>query len=85
MSPLLLVEKHWLHVGALLNVLRQDRLKANPSILDAVTACAAAKKLPPPGWTKTKDSVNGVFSPTSRSLRKGMSSLARSWDTLALM
>jgi hypothetical protein len=33
-----------------------------------VSACAAANKLPPPGWTKSAEEVDGVFSPTSRSL-----------------
>ncbi|KAJ9608246.1 hypothetical protein H2200_007234 [Cladophialophora chaetospira] len=36
--------------------------------LASLTACAAAKKLPPPGWTKTKQAVDSVFSPTGRDL-----------------
>lgn len=34
----------------------------------AVAACAAAKKLPPPGWTEVDMSVDSVFSPTTRDL-----------------
>lgn len=34
-----------------------------------MTACAAAKKLPPPGWTKLSEDVNSVFSPTTRDLK----------------
>jgi hypothetical protein len=45
----------------------------------AVTACAANKKLPPPGWTPTKDSVNEVFSPTTRELKPG--ALPGSWSS----
>jgi hypothetical protein len=44
-----------------------------------VTACAATKQLPPPGWTPTKDSVKEVFSPTTRELKPG--TLPGSWST----
>lgn len=37
-----------------------------------VTACAAANKMPPPGWTKPKSNVDSVFSPTTRELGSGM-------------
>ena len=33
-----------------------------------VSACAAAKRLPPPGWTPLADDVDSVFSPTTREL-----------------
>jgi hypothetical protein len=36
-----------------------------------VSACAAAKQLPPAGWTSTKESVDKVFSPTTRELKPG--------------
>ncbi|KIW15973.1 hypothetical protein PV08_06023 [Exophiala spinifera] len=34
--------------------------------LASLTACAAAKQLPPAGWTKTKESVTSVFKATGR-------------------
>ncbi len=34
-----------------------------------MTACAAAKQLPPPGWTKLAEEVNSVFSPSTRELK----------------
>ena len=34
-----------------------------------MTACAAAKQLPPPGWTPLAEEVNSVFSPTTRELK----------------
>ena len=40
--------------------------------LASLTTCAAAKKLPPPGWTKTKQGVDAVFSPTGRDLGKDL-------------
>lgn len=43
--------------------------------LASLTACAAAKKLPPPGWTKTKQSVDSVFSPTGRDLGKDIGAM----------
>jgi hypothetical protein len=33
-----------------------------------VSACAAAGKLPPPGWSKPEQNVESVFSPTTREL-----------------
>ncbi|KAF2403124.1 hypothetical protein EJ06DRAFT_528081 [Trichodelitschia bisporula] len=36
--------------------------------LASLVACAAAKKLPPPGWTKPAKRVESVFSPTTRDL-----------------
>ncbi len=43
--------------------------------LASLTACAAAKKLPPPGWTQTKQSVESVFSPTGRDLGKDIGAI----------
>lgn len=40
--------------------------------LASLTACAKAKKLPPPEWTKVEQSVDSVFSPTSRDLQQGL-------------
>lgn len=37
-----------------------------------MTACAAANKMPPPGWTKPKNDVESVFSPTNRELGSSM-------------
>lgn len=37
-----------------------------------VSACAAAKKLPPPGWTPPASAVDSVFSPTGRDLGKSL-------------
>lgn len=37
-------------------------------LMRAVTACAAAKKLPPPGWTRVADEVT-IFSPSTRELK----------------
>ncbi|KAE9982254.1 hypothetical protein EG328_011050 [Venturia inaequalis] len=34
----------------------------------SLTACAAANKMPPPGWTKTKNNVGSAFSPTNSEL-----------------
>ncbi|KAK4541676.1 hypothetical protein LTR36_007820 [Oleoguttula mirabilis] len=36
--------------------------------LASLSACAAAKRLPPPNWTPLNEEVNGVFSPTTREL-----------------
>ncbi|KAF1912365.1 hypothetical protein BDU57DRAFT_559610 [Ampelomyces quisqualis] len=36
--------------------------------LASLTACAAAKKLPPPGWTPPSEAVDSVFTPTGRDL-----------------
>lgn len=38
-----------------------------------VSACAAAKKMPPPGWSIPENAVDGVFSPTTRELQQSMS------------
>ena len=38
-----------------------------------MTACAAAKKLPPPGWTQPSQAVDSVFSPTTRELQNSTS------------
>jgi hypothetical protein len=38
-----------------------------------VTACAAAKHIPPPGWTKPSETVDSVFSPTTRQLKNSTS------------
>ena len=38
-----------------------------------MTACAAAKKLPPPGWTPPSQAVDSVFSPTTRELQDSTS------------
>ena len=35
----------------------------------SVSACAAVKRLPPPGWTPLAEEVNTVFSPTTRELK----------------
>lgn len=39
--------------------------------LASLTACAAAKKLPPPGWTQPSEDVTKVFSPTTREVQQG--------------
>ncbi|KAF3927405.1 hypothetical protein ABW21_db0205841 [Orbilia brochopaga] len=41
---------------------------AGGEALASLTACAAAKKMPPPGWTKPRENVASVFSPTTRDL-----------------
>ncbi|KAF7197908.1 hypothetical protein HII31_00622 [Pseudocercospora fuligena] len=38
--------------------------------LASLTACAAANKMPPPGWTTPSKEVNSVFSPTTRELKE---------------
>lgn len=45
-----------------------------------VSACAAAKKLPPPGWTKPQEAVDSVFTPTGRDL--GSSMISSLWFSL---
>ncbi|KAL2415585.1 hypothetical protein ABEF95_014121 [Exophiala dermatitidis] len=40
--------------------------------LASLSACVAAKKMPPPGWTKTKESVHSVFSATTRDRGKNL-------------
>ncbi|KAK6431089.1 hypothetical protein LTR95_012754 [Oleoguttula sp. CCFEE 5521] len=39
--------------------------------LASLSACAAKGKLPPPGWTSIPESVDSVFSPTTRQLKPG--------------
>ncbi len=36
--------------------------------LASLSACAAAKKMPPPNWTKVEQNVESIFSPTKREL-----------------
>ena len=43
-----------------------------------VTACAKARKLPPPGWTVPASSVESVFSPTGADLGKSKARLSAS-------
>ncbi|EWC48936.1 hypothetical protein DRE_00241 [Drechslerella stenobrocha 248] len=43
--------------------------------LASLTACAAAKKLPPPGWTQPNEQVRSVFSPTTRDLGSDLGAL----------
>jgi hypothetical protein len=51
------------------------------SLTSAVSACAAAKKLPPPGWTTPSQAVDSVFTPTGRDL--GNSSISSLWQSLS--
>jgi len=46
-----------------------------------VSACAAAKKLPPPGWTAPSEAVDSVFTPTGRDL--GNSTISSLWQALS--
>ena len=46
-----------------------------------VSACAAAKKLPPPGWTPPSEAVDSVFTPTGRDL--GNSAVSSLWQILS--
>lgn len=46
-----------------------------------VSASAAAKKLPPPGWTKPASAVDSVFTPTGRDL--GNSTISTLWQRLS--
>lgn len=46
-----------------------------------VSACAAAKKLPPPGWTTPSTAVDTVFTPTGRDL--GNSTISTLWQQLS--
>jgi hypothetical protein len=46
-----------------------------------VSACAAAKQLPPSGWTPPSQAVDSVFTPTGRDL--GNSSISSLWQTLS--
>jgi acetyl-CoA acetyltransferase len=43
--------------------------------LASLSACAAAKKMPPPGWTKLDQSVDSVFSPTARELGQSLGAI----------
>lgn len=43
--------------------------------LASLSACAAAKKLPPPGWTPPASAVDSVFSPTGRDLGKNLGAI----------
>ncbi|EXJ72739.1 uncharacterized protein A1O5_03886 [Cladophialophora psammophila CBS 110553] len=43
--------------------------------LASLTACAATKKLPPPGWTKTRERVDTPFTPTRRDLGKDIGAI----------
>lgn len=38
--------------------------------LASLSACAAAKKMPPPNWTPINEDIKSVFSPTTRELQK---------------
>jgi hypothetical protein len=51
------------------------------SLTTSVSACAAAKKLPPPGWTAPSQAVDSVFTPTGRDL--GNSSISSLWQSLS--
>ncbi|KAF2201778.1 hypothetical protein GQ43DRAFT_462919 [Delitschia confertaspora ATCC 74209] len=43
--------------------------------LASLSACAAAKKLPPPGWTRPASTVDSVFSPTSRDMGSNLGAI----------
>ena len=43
--------------------------------LASLSACAAAKKLPPPGWTSVEENVDAVFSPSTRDLGSNLGAL----------
>ncbi|KAH7408417.1 hypothetical protein DE146DRAFT_646182 [Phaeosphaeria sp. MPI-PUGE-AT-0046c] len=43
--------------------------------LASLSACAAAKKLPPPGWTKPSQTVDSVFTPTGRDLGNNLGAI----------
>ncbi|KAJ4343227.1 hypothetical protein N0V87_000449 [Didymella glomerata] len=43
--------------------------------LASLSACAAAKKLPPPGWTKPSSAVDSVFTPTGRDLGNNLGAI----------
>ncbi|KAF1836726.1 hypothetical protein BDW02DRAFT_628595 [Decorospora gaudefroyi] len=49
--------------------------------LASLSSCAAAKKLPPPGWTTPSEAVDSVFTPTGRDL--GNSSVSSLWQALS--
>ncbi|KAL5394998.1 hypothetical protein PMIN06_012768 [Paraphaeosphaeria minitans] len=48
---------------------------AGGEALASLTACAAAGKLPPPGWTEPAESVESVFTPTGMDLGKNLGAL----------
>ncbi|EXJ74649.1 uncharacterized protein A1O5_01342 [Cladophialophora psammophila CBS 110553] len=48
--------------------------------LASLAACAAAKKLPPPGWTKLDQKVDSVFSPTETELKSKAGTLASKYS-----
>ncbi|KAH7076700.1 hypothetical protein BKA63DRAFT_510550 [Paraphoma chrysanthemicola] len=43
--------------------------------LASLSACAAAKKLPPPGWTAPSEAVDSVFTPTGRDLGNNLGAI----------
>ncbi|KAH6638333.1 hypothetical protein C7974DRAFT_462543 [Boeremia exigua] len=43
--------------------------------LASLSACAAAKKLPPPGWTTPSSAVDSVFTPTGRDLGNNLGAI----------
>ncbi|KAH7399397.1 hypothetical protein BKA66DRAFT_406370 [Pyrenochaeta sp. MPI-SDFR-AT-0127] len=43
--------------------------------LASLSACAAAKKLPPPGWTPPSEAVDSVFTPTGRDLGNNLGAI----------
>lgn len=47
-----------------------------------VSACAVAKRLPPPGWSAPSEAVDSVFTPTGRDL--GNSSVSSLWQSLSV-
>ena len=72
------MEKHWPLVcrkQAAIETVRDARTDGV-----SVSACAAAKRLPPPDWTPLDEEVTSVFSPTTRKLKD--SALPDSWTPL---
>jgi hypothetical protein len=55
--------------------------RLHPPLTVLVSACAAAKKLPPPGWTAPSEAVDAVFTPTGRDL--GNSAVSSLWQSLS--
>ncbi|KAH6878921.1 hypothetical protein BKA58DRAFT_309041 [Alternaria rosae] len=43
--------------------------------LASLSVCAAAKKLPPPGWTTPSEAVDSVFTPTGRDLGNNLGAI----------
>ena len=60
--------KLWHHVSNRAPADRSTEMVLNIFGSTAVSACATAKKLPPPGWTQVGESIDSVFSPTTREL-----------------